>query len=140
VKLDFILIAFILAILICQLLLPLFNQLANKKITLSHLIDPGFFIYGSAVMLFCVLIAGLYPAIVLSLFNPAEVLYNRQQLSSKNIFGKSLIVLQFTLAVGLIISTIVYYSQINFIATKELGYNPVDIIKIHLPPQRVDKK
>jgi putative ABC transport system permease protein len=134
------LIAFILAILFCQILLPVFNQLANKKISFSQLFAPELFLYGGAIMCVCVLVAGLYPAIMLSLFNPAEVLYNRQKLNRKNIFGKSLIVLQFTLAVSLIIATIVYYSQIDFISTKELGYNPADIIKIHLPPQRVDKK
>ena len=134
------LISFILAILFCQVLLPVFNQLANKKISLSQLFAPELFLYGGAIMFVCVLVAGLYPAIMLSLFNPAEVLYNRQKLNGKNIFGKSLIVLQFTLAVGLIIATIVYYGQLNFISTKELGYNPSDIIKIHLPPQRVDKK
>lgn len=133
-------IAFILAILFCQILLPVFNQLANKKISFSNLMDPTLFLYGGSLMLICVLVAGLYPAIVLSLFNPAEVLYNRQRLNSKNFFGKILIVLQFTLAVGLIIATIVYYTQIDFISTKELGYNPAGIVKIHLPPQRVEKK
>jgi ABC-type antimicrobial peptide transport system permease subunit len=131
-------ISYILALSLGNLLLPVFNQLADKKISFSGLTDFNLFFYGVMIMLICIAIAGIYPAITLSLFNPAEVLYNRQKQSGKNLFGKSLIVLQFTLAVALIISTIIYYRQMNFISNEDLGYNPADIIKIGLPGQRLD--
>lgn len=131
-------ISYIFAISFGKLLLPVFNQLANKQISLSDLNTFSLFVYGAILMLICIVIAGIYPALALSLFNPAEVLYNKQKLNSKNLFGKSLIVLQFTLAVSLIISTIIYYRQMNFISNEDLGYNAADIIKIHLPPQRID--
>ena len=134
------LISFISAVLLSQALLPIFNQLASKKISLINLADFNLFIYGTLVVVVCVAVAGLYPAIVLSLFNPAEVLYNKLKLRGKNLFSKWLIVLQFTLAMGLVIATIVYYRQMNFISTTDPGYNPSDIVKIHLPPQRVDQK
>jgi putative ABC transport system permease protein len=134
------LISFLLALLFCQILMPIFNHLANKKIPFTPLTDPGLLFYGILLMLISVLVAAVYPAVVLSLFNPAEVLYGKQKYSGRNIFGKSLIVLQFTLAVALIIASITYYRQMKFISARELGYNPADIIKIHLPPQRVNKK
>jgi putative ABC transport system permease protein len=78
----------------------------------------------------------LYPAIKLSLFNAVEVLFTRKILLGKNYFTKSLIVLQFTLAVSLLIATIIYYRQMNFITQNGLGYNASGIIKIHLPNYR----
>jgi ABC-type antimicrobial peptide transport system permease subunit len=132
--------SYIFAIVFSRIFLPLFNQLADKKILLSGLSNVSFFFYGMILMLVCVLFAGIYPAITISLFNPAEVLYNKQKIKSKNLFGKGLIVLQFTLAVALIISTIVYYRQMKFISNEDLGYNAADILKIHLPPQRIDSK
>ncbi len=131
-------ISFIFAAVLCNALLPVFNQLADKKISLSLYGDFNLFRYGILLMLICVFGAGLYPAFILSLLKPAQVLYNKQKLSGKNFFGKGLIVLQFTLAVSLIISVIVYYRQMNFISKEDLGYNDADIIKIHLPPQRTD--
>jgi ABC-type antimicrobial peptide transport system permease subunit len=133
-------VSYVFAISLAKIFLPVFNQLAGKNISMPGMADPGFLVYGVILMLICIVVAGIYPAITLSLFNPAEVLYNKQKLSGKNLFGKSLIVLQFTLAVALIISTIVYYRQMKFISNEDLGYNPADIIKIHLPPQRIDLK
>ncbi|HTD97852.1 MAG TPA: ABC transporter permease [Mucilaginibacter sp.] len=131
--------SWVLAIAFCALLLPVFNQISGKTILLSNLVSPGLFIYGTLLMLLCLFVAGLYPALVLSFYNPAEVLYNRQKLKHKNLLGKSLIVLQFTLAVALIIGTLVYYGQMNFISKQDLGYNASNMIKIHLPPQRITR-
>ena len=62
-------------------------------------------------------------------FKPSEVLYNKQKLSGRNLLGRSLVVLQFSLAVFLLIATIVYYDQMDYIRTKDLGYNPNQIIR-----------
>ena len=132
-------ISYILAILLSSFLLPIFNQLSGKKIFFSHFINPGLFLDGIILMLFCIFIAGVYPAVVLSLYNPAKVLYNKQKLTQKHFFGKTLIIIQFTLAVGLVIATIVYYGQMNFISNEDLGYNSSGMIKIHLPPQRIQE-
>ena len=75
------------------------------------------------------MLTGIYPAYVLSSFKPSEVLYNKQKLSGRNLLGRSLVVLQFSLAVFLLIATIVYYNQMDYIRTKDLGYNPNQIIR-----------
>ncbi|HTE29109.1 MAG TPA: ABC transporter permease [Chryseolinea sp.] len=131
-------ISFILAIVLSEVLMPVFNQLSGKTISLSWQTDFNLLLYGLLIMITCILTAGLYPAITLSLFNPVQVLYNKQKLNNKNWLGKSLIILQFTLAVSLVISTIIYYRQMNFISNTDMGYNDADIIRIHLPPQRID--
>ena len=85
-------------------------------------------------MIVNILLAGLYPAYVLARFKPTEVLYNKQVLSGRNWLGKGLVVLQFSIAICLIIGSIVYYRQMNFVRTKDLGYNPYNIIRIEIPP------
>src|SRR5258708_3830856 len=130
--------SYLLAILSSKLLLPLFNQLSGKHIYLSISENAGFFVDGAILMIGCIIVAGLYPALVISLFNPLRSLTSKQKLGGKNYFGKSLIVFQFTLAIGLVTASCVYYYQMKFISSKDLGYNPHDIIKIHLPPQRAD--
>jgi putative ABC transport system permease protein len=133
-------ISFILAIVLTELILPIFNQLARKTIRFSFLSDPIFLLYGLVLMLVCIVLASLYPAIRLSLFNPAEVLYNKQKLNGRNYLRKSLIVLQFTFAVGLVMASIVYYRQMSFITQYNPGYTASDIVEVGLPPQRVNQK
>jgi len=126
-------ISYILSIILVTAVLPVFNQLSQKNISISFPTDMVFFLYGLMLMSICIIMVGLYPAIKLSLFNVAEVLYDRQKLNGKNIFTKSLIVLQFTLAVSLVIVTIIYYRQMIFISQNDLGYNASGIIECHLP-------
>jgi len=123
------LVAFLVSLILMNSLLPLFNNLADTQIVFTEITDAklvGYFIMLLAVI---VLVAGLYPAYVLANFKPSEVLYNKQKLSGSNIFGRSLVVIQFSLAVFLLIATIVYYSQMDYIRTKDLGYNPNQIIR-----------
>jgi len=130
--------SYILSIVSSKLLLPIFNELSGKNISLSLSVNAGFFVDGAILMIGCIIIAGLYPALVISSFNPLRSIAGKLKSSGKNYFGKGLIVFQFTLAIGLVIASCVYYYQMKFISTRDLGYNPHDIIRIHLPPQRTD--
>ena len=89
-------------------------------------------------MIGCIIIAGLYPALLISSFNPLWSIAGRPKFRRRNYFGKGLIVFQFALAIGLVTASCVYYHQMKFISARDLGYNPHDIIKIGLPTQRVD--
>jgi putative ABC transport system permease protein len=125
--------AFSLAIFLVVLILPLFNELANKKLSLSYLADTYLFAGYALLLLGTALGAGFYPALVLSGFKPVQVLYGRQKLTGKNYFAKSLIVVQFALATFLIIGTIAVYSQFNFLLNKDLGYNDENLVRINMP-------
>jgi putative ABC transport system permease protein len=122
-------IAFVIAVVAVNLLTPLFNAISGKHIKPSSIINAD--LLSNIIVAFILIVAmtGLYPAFVLAKFKPSEVLYNKQRLSGKNIFGKSLVVVQYTLAICLLICTIIYYSQMDFIRTKDLGYNPNQIIR-----------
>jgi putative ABC transport system permease protein len=124
---------------IASLSLPLFNQLTGKQILLAEAFDKHMFFYGTGIFMMIVLLTGLYPAYILSNFQPAQVLYNKQKLTGRNVLGKSLVVVQFSLAVFLVIATITYYKQMDYVRTKDLGYNPYNIIKSYIPGNRDTK-
>lgn len=123
-------IAFILAMVLVQLILPLFNDLANKALSLSYLFD-GKLIAGYVILfLLTAFLAGFYPALIVSRYRPVATLYNRFRLNGKNYLQKSLVVLQFALASFLIIGTFVIYSQFNFLTNTDMGYDDSNIIEL----------
>ena len=128
--------AFFLAIILSQNLLPFFNQLSDKQMIFSTMLDWKLLAYFICLLVVNILLAGLYPSFVFAKFKPAEVLYNKTALSGRNWLGKSLVVLQFSIAICLIIASIIYYSQMDYVRTKDLGYNPYNVIRINMPPRR----
>jgi putative ABC transport system permease protein len=124
-------IAFISAILLVEISLPVFNRLSNKALSLSYLFDIKL-VTAYIVLLFITgLLAGFYPAIVLSGYKPVETLYSRFRLAGKNYLQKSLVVLQFTFAAFLICATLVIYRQFDFLTKADLGYDDSNIIELH---------
>jgi putative ABC transport system permease protein len=123
-------IAFVLSIALVQLALPVFNTLANKALAFSYLLSFKLVAGYIGIFLLTGLLAGFYPAIVLSGFNPVQSLYNRTQYVGKNYLSKGLVILQFTLATFLIISTITIYSQFSYLMKFDLGYNDKNVVSI----------
>jgi len=123
-------IAFSFAILIVQLILPVFNDLSNKALALSYLFDAK--LVTGYILLFFVtgLLAGFYPALVLSGYNPVQTLYSRFNLGGKNYLQKSLVILQFSLASFLIIATFTIYAQFNYLVTEKLGYDDTNLVMV----------
>ena len=128
--------AFLLSIAVSFLLLPTFNILTNRQIRFDLLNETSTLIVLAGVVVTSTILTGLYPAWVVSRVNAVAVLYNRQKLSSRGWVGKSLVIFQFTLAIGLIIASLVYNRQMNFMLNKDLGYTPQGLIQVSLPPQR----
>lgn len=123
-------IAYALAILTAQLLLPAYNNLVDKHLTINYL--SGRFWYFSICMIFITgLIAGSYPAFYLSSFRPVKVLKGKI-LAGRNssLPRKILIILQFGFSVMLIIGTLVIYRQIKLVKNRELGYNQENLIMV----------
>ena len=84
------LIAFAIAIFLTIMILPFFNELANKKLSLSYLSDGYLYAGYFLLLLVTSFIAGFYPSLVLSAFQPVKVLYSRQKLMGKNYLTKGL--------------------------------------------------
>lgn len=126
-------IAFAFAIVLVVLLLPLFNNITHRQFSIVYLLQP-YTVFLFIVLIFLVaLLAGFYPAFIASGFKPVKVLYNRFKLPGNNMLGKSLVVLQFIIAVVLVISTIIFNRQFNYISTADLGYNPQNMIHLQFP-------
>lgn len=125
------LIAFLLAVGLSILLLPLFNQLAGKQVNTGvfpNLAHIGI-LFITAV---CVgLLAGIYPALVLSGFKPADVLKGRFATGTRGIFlRKALVVVQFTISIALIFGTLVVYHQMQYMRNQNLGFSKEQTVVI----------
>lgn len=127
------LIAFVIAILLTTLILPFFNELANKKLSLSYLSDGYLYAGYFLLLLVTSFVAGFYPSMIMSSFQPVKVLYSKQKLMGKNYLTKGLIVLQFALAIFLIIGTIAINSQLNYLTHADLGYDTKNLVRIDIP-------
>ncbi|WP_435357066.1 ABC transporter permease [Emticicia sp. SJ17W-69] len=123
-------IAFSLAFLLAQLALPVFNELANKRLELSYLLDYQLIIGFVLLFVLTVFAAGFYPSLVLSGFDPVKTLYNRFKFSDKNYLSKGLVVLQFSLATFMIITTFFIYNQFDYLTHKSLGYNDKNLLVV----------
>lgn len=117
----------IMAVIIVQLFIPQFNQIAGKQLALAF--DGQLILSILGITLLTGLIAGSYPALYLSGFNPAIVLKGKLNTSIGELWArKGLVVFQFTLSVIFIVSVLVVYKQIEFVQTKDLGYNKDHIV------------
>jgi putative ABC transport system permease protein len=124
------LIAFLLAAVLVVLTLPVFNALSGKSLSFSYLFDIRLVLIYVGLFLITSLLAGFYPAFVLSGFDPVKTLYNRVRFSGKNYLAHSLVVLQFAIAAFLIIATITMYRQFNHLTGMDLGYNDKNLLML----------
>ncbi|HEX5153768.1 MAG TPA: ABC transporter permease [Parafilimonas sp.] len=127
------LLAFMIAIALTALILSFFNELANKKLSLSYLSDGYLYAGYFLLLLVTSFIAGFYPSLVLSAFQPVKVLYSKQKLLGRNYLTRGLIVLQFALAIFLIIGTIAINSQLNYLFHADLGYDTKNLVRMDIP-------
>ena len=117
-------VAFIICLLLCLPLLPLFNQLAGKVVSTPVYYHPMYILSLFGLSVFIGVIAGLYPALVLSSFRPVVVLKGRFSDSAKGmILRKGLVIVQFTISIILIIGTVVVYTQLNYMRSQDLGFD-----------------
>ncbi|MCC6287601.1 MAG: ABC transporter permease [Chitinophagaceae bacterium] len=122
----------ILAIVLIIFLLPAFNSITGKELTLNF--SPQLILAVISITLVTGLIAGSYPAFYISGFKPAFVLKGKLRSSVSELWvRKGLVVSQFTLSVIAIIAVIIVYRQINYIQSKNLGYNRDNIIDFTIP-------
>ncbi|MBL7828427.1 MAG: ABC transporter permease [Saprospiraceae bacterium] len=111
--------------------LPFFNRIADKQISLSAFLSGWGAVALPAFALGVGLIAGLYPAGVLSNFRPVEVLKGKFTASSKGrTLRNGLVIFQFSISVALIISTLVVLRQLNFIFDKQLGFDKNHVVTL----------
>ncbi|MEM1124227.1 MAG: FtsX-like permease family protein, partial [Bacteroidota bacterium] len=124
------LIAFGLALLLAKIFLPTFNQMAGKEMTLLWK-EPMFWVASLGFIALTSLLAGSYPSLYLSAFQPVKVLkgtFRAGKLAS--LPRKALVVIQFTVSVSLIIGTLFVFKQIQFAKDRPINYNRDNIVRI----------
>ena len=120
-------IAFVLALLIVQLILPWFSTLIDTPLALTIADIPAILLWAIPVGL----LAGSYPAFLLSSFNPVKVLKGSKTVSGgRNWLRNGLVIFQFAVSVTLLISTFIIRDQLNYLQTKDLGLNPENLLVV----------
>ncbi len=124
------LLAFCISVVSVYLLMPSFNQLAGKTLSLD-LTTPLFWILSLAVVTFTGLIAGSYPAIYLSSFNPVKILKGTFLGGGKAVLPRNILVVgQFVISILLISCTLIVYQQLQHIKNRDIGYDPDNLIML----------
>jgi putative ABC transport system permease protein len=126
-----VLLSAILAVILIIVMLPLFNQVASKNLSITYFFTPVKLLLFIGGALAVGLVAGLYPAFVLSSFKPIMVLKGRFNAKAEGLWLRNaLVVFQFAISVVLIISTIVVNRQMNYVMGNQLGFSKDHIVVI----------
>jgi putative ABC transport system permease protein len=126
-------ISFILSLAVIELSLPAFNEISGKALSINYLSNWNLLLF-FGIALLTGFFAGSYPAFYLSSFQPVKVLQNRMRLGKTGILKlrNILVFIQFAISTGLIICTIIIYLQLDFLKTKQLGFDKDAIISVEL--------
>ena len=120
----------LIGLLLVKLLLPYFNKLSGRELEFSFSLYPEMSWMLAGLTLLVGLLAGSYPALILSGFRPIEVLKSKIRVNGANIFTKSLVTVQFALSIGLIICTMIILQQTKYMSDKNPGFNKENIVVV----------
>ncbi len=130
----FSLMALIFSFLIVSLLLNGFNSLSGKQFQIGDLFIASLLTKAVTMGVVVGLIAGFYPAVALSAFKPTEVLKGKLASSAKGVRLRSaLVILQFTISAILICGSFIIYNQLQFMKSKDLGFDQEAVISLNVP-------
>jgi len=114
------------------LLHPIFNNYFQLEVVLNWS-DPTLLIFGASLLMLTLLVAGLYPALLISSFDPVKILKGGKSSSGKNVMvRKLLVVAQFLIAIFMIAATLLISRQMQYIQTKDLGFDRDAIVMLSI--------
>jgi predicted permease len=135
-----VLVALLLATGIAFITLPYLNNLLQVQMTMSFIANPAVMLFVVATAILVTLLSGIYPAIILSGFNPITAL--KSKITAKMVGGislrRALVVLQFVIAQVLIIGMFVVVSQMDFFRNASLGFDKASIINVPVPGDSIN--
>jgi len=133
-------IALVISIALALLVLPAFNAFVERDLSLSHLGNPALILGVILIVGFVGLLAGSYPALLISSFLPVFGLKKQILRGQRGRFLRNaLVIFQFTVSIGLIICALVVRQQLGFIANQDVGYDTEQIVTVRLLDQNVKK-
>ena len=120
--------AVFLGLIFVELFRPFFGQLTNSELKIDYF-HPGFLLLIAGVFVSTTLLSGFYPAFILSSFSPLKVMKGTlKHGKGGSVFRIILVIFQFIIASGLIISLILMFTQLSFVQNKDLGFKPENIL------------
>ena len=126
-------IAIMVALPICWLLLPFFNEIMQSNIGILDIIQPKILITLFALWFFTGLIAGVYPALYTAAIKPLQAMKRFGGVAGNfEVFRKALVIFQFTIAIVLIVGVSIVGNQVRFLNNKDLGFDQKQRIAIHM--------
>jgi putative ABC transport system permease protein len=134
-------IALIVSVILIYALLPAFNSLANKHLPFDYVLQPKVILSLLGIVVFAGVVGGSYPAFYLSGFNPVSVL--KGKLSARGgsvIFRRGLVILQFSISIFMLISTLVVFDQLSYLRNKDLGFDKERIVRLELSEREMRQK
>ena len=127
-----------LAVVIAALILPFISKILDKPLSFNMVDYGGIILFLSALTVIVTMLAGFYPSIVLSQFNPINALKNKMSAGTKGIWlRRGLVVFQFVIAQALIIGTLIIVKQMNYFTDRPLGFDQSAIVNIPFPGDSV---
>ncbi len=124
--------ALVIALILVQIILPSFNNITAKSLGLADYFSTGNFVSIIGLTLFVGLVSGSYPAVILSGLQPVQTLKGIYKSGSKSsVLRKVLVIVQFTISIILIIGSLIVNGQLDFMRTKDLGFEKNNVI--HIP-------
>jgi putative ABC transport system permease protein len=135
-----VLIALLVACIISELAIPSMQNLFKNRITFSLFGHPVIFLFMILLVAFVSFLAGFYPAMIISGFNPALAIKNKVNLNNNGLsLRKILVVVQFAITVILIIGTIVIVNQMDYLQQKPLGFNSATVVMVGMPGDNISR-
>ncbi|MGD8306792.1 MAG: ABC transporter permease, partial [Ignavibacteria bacterium] len=126
------------AVLILVLVLPYFNSYVEREFTFSQFLTPTFIAYTFAAILIIGFLAGSFPAFIISSFKPVSIFSNKFEQGNKGFATRNIfILLQFSIAIILIICTVVIENQLSLISSMNMGYSRDQIVNIEVKSDKV---
>lgn len=122
--------AMVLGVCFAEILLPYFNTVSGKSLSINYLQNAEFLGALLSITFLTGLIAGSYPALILSRYQPAKVLKGLSSVQFKPRLTKGLLVIQYSLSIFLIISSVIMFKQMDYVSGKDLGYNKEQVLFI----------
>ena len=123
----------IIALFLVETLSPVFKKLVEERIDFTTFLDFKFFIELAIIIFVTGVLAGIYPAFVLSSYQPVKTISKHVTFEKTKVFSRNLLVLfQFVISIGLIIITLLINSQMNFIKNKRLGFTKDNLVILPL--------
>jgi len=122
--------ALFLGLVLAELALPSFNELAGRNLSLQVTDDIGLVVFLIGLALVVGVGAGAYPALVMSRFTAVEALARKPVMRGKNVLLRTLVLTQFTMTVFLILATVVISRQLDFVISKDMGFDHEALVSI----------